>query len=97
MRWFVLLLSLGIVAWGVWAWRKQPIDAYPDISGQMVQIITVFPGRAPEEVERQVTIPVENAMLGVPRVEPVRSLDQYPPREPIAQPVHETSEPRKAG
>ena len=49
------------------------IDAYPDISAQMVQIITVFPGRAPEEVERQVTIPVENAMLGVPRVETVRS------------------------
>ena len=39
----------------------------------MVQVITVFPGRAPEEVERQVTIPVENAMLGVPRVETVRS------------------------
>jgi cobalt-zinc-cadmium resistance protein CzcA len=39
----------------------------------MVQIITVYPGRAPEEVERQVTIPVENAMLGVPRVENVRS------------------------
>src|SRR5262249_1286493 len=44
-----------------------------DISAQMVQIITVFPGRAPEEVERQVTIPIENAMLGVHHVENVRS------------------------
>jgi cobalt-zinc-cadmium resistance protein CzcA len=73
LRWIVLLLTLGVVGLGVWAFRHQPIDAYPDISAQMVQIITVYPGRAPEEVERQVTIPVENAMLGVPRVEKVRS------------------------
>jgi heavy metal efflux system protein len=73
MRWVVLLLTLGVVGWGVFAYQHQPIDAYPDISSQMVQIITVFPGRAAEEVERQVTIPVENSMLGVPRVETVRS------------------------
>src|SRR5215831_14153875 len=73
LRWVVLLLTAGVLAWGVWAFRQQPIDAYPDISAQMVQIITVFPGRAPEEVERQVTIPVENAVLGTPRVETVRS------------------------
>jgi cobalt-zinc-cadmium resistance protein CzcA len=73
LRWVVLLLTVGVVAWGVWAFWQQSIDAYPDISSQMVQIITLFPGRAPEEVERQVTIPVENAMLGVPKVENVRS------------------------
>src|SRR5260370_25764705 len=73
LRWVVLLLSLGVLVLGVWALQEQPIDACPDISAQMVQIITVFPGRAPEEVERQVTIPVENAMLGLPRVETVRS------------------------
>jgi cobalt-zinc-cadmium resistance protein CzcA len=73
LRWLVLLLAGGVVALGVWSYTRQPIDAYPDISAQMVQIITVYPGRAPEEVERQVTIPVENAMLGVPKVETVRS------------------------
>ena len=73
LRWVVLLLTAGVIAWGVWSFTQQPIDAYPDISSQMVQIITVFPGRAPEEVERQVTIPVENAMLGVPKVQTVRS------------------------
>jgi cobalt-zinc-cadmium resistance protein CzcA len=73
MRWVVLLLSLGVVVWGVWAFQQQPIDAYPDISSQMVTIISVYPGRAPEEVERQVTIPIENAMLGVPKVQTVRS------------------------
>src|SRR4029079_6385304 len=51
----------------------QPIDAYPDISAQMVQVITVFPGRAPEEVERQVTVPVEVAMRNVPKVTVLRS------------------------
>jgi cobalt-zinc-cadmium resistance protein CzcA len=73
LRWVVLLLALGVVVWGVWAYQHQQIDAYPDISAQMVQVITVYPGRAPEEVERRVTIPVENAMLGLPRVENVRS------------------------
>jgi cobalt-zinc-cadmium resistance protein CzcA len=73
LRWVVLLLTLAVIVFGVWAFLHQPIDAYPDISAQMVQIITLYPGRAPEEVERQVTIPIENAMLGVPRVESVRS------------------------
>ena len=58
---------------GVWAFQRQQIDAYPDISGQMVQIITTYPGRAPEEVERQVTIPLEIVMRSVPRVEKIRS------------------------
>lgn len=72
-RYVVLLLTLGILGLGAWAFMHLTVDAYPDISAQVVQIITVYPGRAPEEVERQVTIPVENAMLGVPRVENVRS------------------------
>src|ERR1700751_5104031 len=73
LRWVVLLLTVGVGVLGGWTYTQQQIDAYPDISAQMAQIITVYPGRAPEEVERQVTIPVENAMLGVPRVETVRS------------------------
>src|SRR5512147_2419770 len=71
--WVVLLVATGLMGFGVWSFEQQSIDAYPDISAQMVQIITVYPGRAPEEVERQVTIPVENAMLATPRVETVRS------------------------
>jgi cobalt-zinc-cadmium resistance protein CzcA len=72
-RWLVLMLAGGLVALGVWAFQNQQIDAYPDISGQMVQIITTYPGRAPEEVERQVTIPLEIVMRSVPRVEKIRS------------------------
>ncbi len=72
-RWLVLGLATLLIGYGVHAYRQQAIDAYPDISGQMVQIITPFPGRAPEEVERQVTIPVENAVLGLPRIETCRA------------------------
>jgi cobalt-zinc-cadmium resistance protein CzcA len=73
LRWVVLLMVGGLVAVGVWVNQRQLVDAYPDISEQMVQVISVFPGRAPEEVERLVTVPIENAMLGVPNVSVVRS------------------------
>ena len=46
-RWIVLSLAVLIAALGVWSFTRQKIDAYPDISGQMVQIITTYPGRAP--------------------------------------------------
>lgn len=73
LRWLVLLLAVAVCGAGVYSFSKQPIDAYPDISAQMVQVITVYPGRAPEEVERQVTIPIEIAMRSVPKVETIRS------------------------
>ncbi len=73
LRWVVLAMLLVLIVAGIWSFQQQPVDAYPDISEQMVQVIAVFPGRAPEEVERLVTIPLENAMLGLPRVEVVRS------------------------
>jgi cobalt-zinc-cadmium resistance protein CzcA len=72
-RWAVLVLTAAMALAGVWSFAHQKIDAYPDISGQMVTIITTFPGRAPEEVARQVTIPIERAMGSVPRVETIRS------------------------
>jgi cobalt-zinc-cadmium resistance protein CzcA len=72
-RWLVLAVAGLLVGLGVWAFQHQQIDAYPDISGQMVQVITTYPGRAPEEVERQVTIPIEIAMRNVPRVDLIRS------------------------
>ena len=66
-RWLVLIVVAVICGAGVWSFFQQPIDAYPDISGQMVQVITTFPGRAPEDVERQVTIPIEIAIRTCPR------------------------------
>jgi cobalt-zinc-cadmium resistance protein CzcA len=67
-----VLLSL-LLAYGIYATMHQKVEAYPDISGQMVQVITTFAGRAPEEVERQVTLPIEIGLRNVPRVEVVRS------------------------
>jgi heavy metal efflux system protein len=73
LRWPVLVITAAVLALGIWAFERQTIEAYPDISSQMVQVITTFPGRAPEEVERQVTIPIELAMGNVPNVDVIRS------------------------
>jgi len=72
-RWLVLIFALVASALGVWSYLNQKVDAYPDISAQMVQVITTYPGYAAEEVERQVTIPIELAMGNVPRVKVIRS------------------------
>ena len=72
-RWLVLILVVIAAGLGIYSFRQLPIDAYPDISAQAVFVTTPYPGRAPEEVERQVTIPVEIAMRNVPRAEVVRS------------------------
>ena len=72
-RWVVIAMTVAVCIAGFLAFQQQPIDAYPDISGQMVQVITTYPGRASEEVERQVTVPIEIAMRTVPRVRVIRS------------------------
>jgi cobalt-zinc-cadmium resistance protein CzcA len=71
--WAVMALVALIAAAGYYAFCQLPIDAYPDISGTMVQIIATYPGKSPEQVEREVTIPIERALLGVPRARTVRS------------------------
>ncbi|MFH1468351.1 MAG: CusA/CzcA family heavy metal efflux RND transporter [Pseudomonadota bacterium] len=72
-RWIVLIAALVLSASGLYAFVRLPIDAYPDIGAQTVWVVTTYPGRAPEEIERRVTIPLEIAMRNVPRVETVRS------------------------
>lgn len=69
----VLLTALFLAVAGVWSFFHMPIDAYPDISAQQVVVITTFPGRAAEEIERQVTIPIELGLGSVPNVEVIRS------------------------
>lgn len=72
-RLLVAVVVLLICAGGVWSFQQQPIDAYPDISAQQVLIIAPYSGRAPEEVERQVTIPIELGMGSVPNLQVIRS------------------------
>ena len=73
-RVFVLLLCgvLGVFGW--LALRELPIEAFPDVQDVQVQVVTQFPGQAPEEVERVVTLPIEREMSGVPRQTNVRSV-----------------------
>jgi heavy metal efflux system protein len=72
-RWMVLFGTVVIVVWGVVSFRALPIEAYPDVANNYVQIITQWPGRSAEEIERQVTVPVEIQMAGIPHLEHLRS------------------------
>ncbi len=56
------------IALGVWAWTDLRKEAYPDVGDTQVTVITQYPGRAPEEVEQQITLPIERALNAVPRV-----------------------------
>jgi cobalt-zinc-cadmium resistance protein CzcA len=62
-----------LTAWGIISFRALPIEAYPDVANNYVQIITQWPGRSAEEIERQVTVPVEIQMAGIPHLTHLRS------------------------
>jgi len=72
-RWLVLGGVIVLTAWGVISFRALPIEAYPDVANNYVQIITQWPGRSAEEIERQVTVPVEIQMAGIPHLTHLRS------------------------
>src|SRR6266704_4354037 len=63
---FLIMMAVLFVAGGVVAFKSLPIEAFPDVSDIQVAVITLFPGHAPEEVEKQVTIPLEIALSGLP-------------------------------
>jgi copper/silver efflux system protein len=71
-RFLVLLASLALAAWGVWAALRAPLDAIPDLSDVQVIIRTSYPGQAPRIVENQVTYPLTTTMLSVPGAKSVR-------------------------
>ena len=70
-----LVLCAGILAliWGAISFKQLPVEAYPDVANSYVQVITQWPGRAAEEVEQQVTIPIEVQMNGLPQLVSLRS------------------------
>ena len=72
-RWLVLGAVLVLSVWGILSFRSLPVEAYPDVANNYVQIITQWPGRSAEEVERQVTVPVEIQMAGIPHLTHLRS------------------------
>jgi cobalt-zinc-cadmium resistance protein CzcA len=76
-RALILLLVLLITIGGVISFVHMPVDAYPDLSPPMVEIITQWPGHAAEEIERLVTVPTEVEMNGVPQMSVMRSISLY--------------------
>jgi len=73
----VILFTLILLGAGIRSLDRLPVDAYPDLSPPMVEVITQWPGHAAEEVERLITIPVERGMNGIPRVSAMRSISLY--------------------
>ena len=67
-RFITVIGGLALIGLGIWAFEQLQIEAYPDISDTQVEVITLFPGRAAEEVEQQVTIPIERSLNSVPNV-----------------------------
>src|ERR1700745_2485125 len=72
-RFIVLAIAVLLLLWGAISFHSLPVEAYPDVANNYVQIITQWPGRAAEEVEQQVTIPIEVQMNGLPHLEHLRS------------------------
>ncbi len=76
-RFLVVLMTLVLIGAGSRSLERLPVDAYPDLSPPMVEIVTQWPGHAAEEVERLITVPVEVEMNGVPRMTAQRSISLY--------------------
>ncbi|MFZ0313112.1 MAG: CusA/CzcA family heavy metal efflux RND transporter [Candidatus Korobacteraceae bacterium] len=73
-RMMVLAMGILLLAWGILSFHKLPVEAYPDVADKYAWVITQWPGRAAEEVEQQVTIPIEIQMNGVGHLVHLRSL-----------------------
>ena len=76
-RWTVILAAVGVALLGAYNFTRLPIDAVPDITTVQVQVNTVVEGLSPVEVERQVSFPIETAMVGLPGLAGTRSLSRY--------------------
>ncbi|GIU49588.1 efflux RND transporter permease subunit [Shewanella algidipiscicola] len=76
-RLFVLIVALILMLAGARAWFAIPLDAFPDISPTQVKIILKAPGMTPEEIEAQITVPIETELLGIPNQAILRSTTKY--------------------
>jgi cobalt-zinc-cadmium resistance protein CzcA len=75
-RLLILLATAILIASGLWAMKKLPVDAFPDVTNVQVQILTQAGGMAPTEVEKLITFPIETSMGGLPRLHEMRSLSK---------------------
>src|SRR4051812_41255908 len=73
----VLIFSVGFVLFGIYTFKKLKVEAFPDVTNVQVMVITLYPGQAAEEIEKQVTLPVERALTGLPNVLVQRSVTSF--------------------
>lgn len=76
-RIFILLMAVGVMLIGAVSWMNIPIDAFPEISPTQVKVILKAPGMTAEEIEAQVTLPLETELLGIPNQQILRSTTKY--------------------
>jgi cobalt-zinc-cadmium resistance protein CzcA len=76
-RFIVLAIAILLLIWGAVSFHELPVEAYPDVANNYVQVITQWPGRAAEEIEQQVTIPIEIQVNGIPHLEHLRSVSLF--------------------
>src|SRR3984893_6522732 len=72
-RFVVLAIALLLFAWGAISFHRLPVEAYPDVANNYVDVIAQWPGISAEQIEQQVTVPIEIVMNGIPGVAHVRS------------------------
>ncbi|MGC2245151.1 MAG: efflux RND transporter permease subunit, partial [Terriglobales bacterium] len=76
-RLLVVGIALILFVWGIISFERLPIEAYPDVADNYVEIITQWPGISAEQIEQQVTIPLETAMNGIPQIVHLRSFSLF--------------------
>lgn len=76
-RVFVLTASVILIIFGIYAFKRLPVQAFPDVQNVFVQVVTQYPGQAPEEVEKLVTLPIEKGMNGLPHLINMRSVSIF--------------------
>ena len=76
-KFIIGLLTFALVVWGVWSASRLPIDAVPDITNNQVQIITLCPTLATQEVEQLVTYPIEKSLANLPDLVEMRSISRF--------------------
>ena len=76
-RFLVVVGAVVLLVWGAISFHNLPVEAYPDVANNYVQVITQWPGHAAEEVEQQVTIPTEIVMNGIPHLDHLRSFSVF--------------------
>src|SRR6201987_4877210 len=76
-RFLILAMAFLLLVWGAISFHRLPVEAYPDVANNYVDIITQWPGISAEQIEQQVTIPLETAMNGIPHVVHLRSFSLF--------------------